>query len=116
MQFGESIIERPGLSLSGSINHFDYQEWEQTAVKFTEMSGAKSSDIKLADFLSYADVRVGSLVVVEQELENIQTILSRTSVEEDGAEVTKDSWLVQLENEMISGDFIFPMPRLLLGG
>ncbi|MEK9647684.1 MAG: AsmA-like C-terminal region-containing protein, partial [Gammaproteobacteria bacterium] len=108
MQFGESIIERPGLSLSGSINHFDYQEWEQTAVKFTEMSGAKSSDIKLADFLSYADVRVGSLVVVEQELENIQTILSRTSVEEDGAEVTKDSWLVQLENEMISGDFIFP--------
>jgi len=108
MEFGESIIERPGLSLSGSINHFDYEEWEQTAVKFTEMSGAKSSDIKLADFLSYADVRVGSLVVFEQELEKIQTILSRTSVEEDGAEVTEDSWLVQLENEMISGDFIFP--------
>ena len=108
MEYGASPLVRPGLSLSGSIDLFDYDEWEVAAERFAEMSGADSNGNTLADFLSFADVRVGRLVVVEQELENVQTTVSRTSAGSSSLSTDADSWLVALENEMVSGDFIFP--------
>jgi len=107
MTLGESVIERPGLTFTGFIDFFDYDEWEFTAERFTELSGAGESGAGLSDFLSLADVRVGRLGVVEQELENAQARVSRTSIN-GNEEGTADSWLVALENELVSGNFVFP--------
>lgn len=113
MNFGPVTLDRPGLSFSGFLDRFNYEEWENTATRFNELAMAGSAEARLEDFLSLADVRIGELEVIDQLLEDAQTQVTRISssvLDPDSANPVSvaDSWRVSVTNEKLSGDFIFP--------
>jgi len=118
MNFGPVTLERPGLSFSGFLDRFNYEEWEDTAARFNELAMAGSEEARLEDFLSLADVRIRELEVIGQLLEDAQTRVARVSgsgldtvADTDistSSTAVADSWQVSVTNARLSGDFIFP--------
>ncbi len=118
MTFGAVPLEEAGLVFSGLVDIFNYDDWETTANRFSEMSFEPDEEHDSLDqYISLVDVQAGRLLVSGQTLENVHTRVSRINQTANGNasadsesvfSVDVDSWLVQLENELLSGDFIFP--------
>ena len=113
MRFGEVPLVESGLVFNGFLDRFDYDDWESSALRFSEMSLTPGIEQDtLADYISLVDIDAGRLLVVGQELENVHTQVSRSGgIEEDsesGFGIGDSSWLVHLENELLSGSFMFP--------
>lgn len=111
--FGPVVLDEPGLVFSGHVDRFDYEAWENTALRFQELSAANGEPgSTLAELVSLVDVDVGRLSIVGQELENVRTRILRAggldSDSEAGDGTAADSWLVSLENDLLSGAFLFP--------
>lgn len=118
MTFGAVPVIEAGLVFTGLVDIFNYDDWENTAKRFSEMSYEPNEKHNSLDkYISLADVQVGRLIVSGQTLENVRTRVSRinhannsnvSTDSESGFIDAADSWLVQLENQLLSGDFIFP--------
>ncbi|MDG1852320.1 MAG: AsmA-like C-terminal region-containing protein, partial [Gammaproteobacteria bacterium] len=113
MRFGDVPLVEPGLVINGFLDRFDYDDWENAALHFSEMSVTPDNEqSSLSDYISLVDVDAGQLLVVGQELENVHVQVSRSGgVEEDsesGIGEANNSWSVILENELLGGTFIFP--------
>ena len=113
MNFGPVLLADDGLVFDGNLEQFVYEDWVEVASRFTDMSmNPDAQSTRLEDFLSLADIHVGTLTVAGQELESVQTRVSRTGlmdeVSEAGASTQPDSWQVNLENSLLNGAFVFP--------
>jgi len=118
MIFGAVPLIEAGLVFSGLVDIFNYDDWETTAERFSEMSFEPDEEHDSLDrYISLVDVQAGRLLVSGQALENVHTMVSRINQanngntnadSESGFSDAADSWLVQLENELLGGDFIFP--------
>jgi len=113
MLFGEVPIVETGLVFNGFLDRFDYNDWENAAQRFSEMSQSPgSAQSTLSDYISLVDIQAGELLIVGQTLEDVHTQVSRSGdIEEDsesGIGISDNSWLVNLDNELLSGRFIFP--------
>ncbi len=106
MTFGPVILQDESkLYFSGLLDSFDYSAWETVTTRFANMSTATESIGDLKDYIGRADVLVSRLAVIGQELENARTIVQRSAQSETPG---SESWLVNLENELLSGNFLFP--------
>jgi uncharacterized protein (TIGR02099 family) len=111
MEFGPRELEGSGLYFEGYQDRVNYDNWEIASEQFSEMAMNPDEERGLEDFISLFDVRIGLLEVSGQEIENAQTQVFRigSSVNDSEAgDAPADSWQVTLENEVMSGDFIFP--------
>ena len=121
MTFGVVPLVESGLVFSGLVDIFNYDDWEITADRFSEMSFEPDEEHDSLDqYISLVDVQAGRLLISGQTLENVHTRVSRINQanngntnadSESGFSDAADSWLVQLENELLGGDFIFPDER-----
>ena len=110
MTFGPVEPASEKLMFSGYLDRFDYADWDDTATRFTE-SSAGQGDNRLEDLVGLVDVNVGRLNVMDQDLENVRTRVQRTGELADDSEAgtaDADSWLVFMENSLLSGSFRFP--------
>lgn len=108
MTFGPVALEAPGLVFSGDLESFDYNAWETTAGRFNDFAG-NAEPAGLEDFITRADVRVGNLQVIGQELLDVQVGLDRTGgIGAADAEPVAPAWRVELANTLLSGSFEFP--------
>lgn len=111
MTFGPVALGSELLSFSGSLDRFDYADWETTVNQFAERSTATGEAVPFEDILGLADVMVGRLNVIGQDLENVRTRVQRAGGLEENSETgggASDSWQVDLENTLLSGTFLFP--------
>ncbi len=106
MTFGPvTLQDESKLYFSGLLDSFDYSAWETVTTRFADMSTATESIGDLEDYIGRADVLVSRLAVIGQELENARAIVQRSAQSETPS---SGSWLVNLENELLSGNFLFP--------
>ncbi len=106
MTFGPVDLMEPGLVFNGYIDRYDYEAWDQAALRFSEQSVGEGAS--MAGLITLVDVDVGRLSVVGQELEEVRTQVRRSSMSLDEVDAVADGWLVSLENGILKGDFLFP--------
>ena len=110
--FGPVALSAPGLVFSGKADRYDYDAWEQAAVRFNEMAAQGGENNTLAELISDIDVHVGLLSAIGQELTDVRTQVRRASrlpgAAEESDPADPDSWLVSLENTLMKGDILFP--------
>jgi uncharacterized protein (TIGR02099 family) len=111
MDFGPRELEGSGLYIEGYQDRVNYENWETAAERFSETAMNPDEARGLEDFIALFDVRIGLLEVAGQEIENAQTQVFRIgglTNDSEAGDASEDSWQVTLENEVMSGDFVFP--------
>jgi len=111
MTFGPVALGSELLGFSGSLDRFDYADWETTVDQFAERSTADAEIVRFEDILGPVDVMIGRLNVIGQDLVNVRTRVQRTGGLEEDSETSgavNNSWQVNLENALLSGAFLFP--------
>ncbi|MDG2176105.1 MAG: YhdP family protein [Gammaproteobacteria bacterium] len=111
MEFGPRELEGNGLYFEGFQDRANFENWETASERFSDMAMNPDEGRGLEDFISLFDVRIGLLEVAGQEIENAQTQVFRIgglANDSETGDAPADSWQVTLENEVMSGDFIFP--------
>ena len=93
----QSDENTPGLLLSGELPHFNYDEWEVVSDALAAKATAQSRP--LAEYLRLIDMRIGTLEVVGQPLEDIAV---QVRVDESG-------WQIDGSNALVGGRFTIPM-------
>lgn len=87
------LNEESGLLVSGEISDFNYQEWQDVALRFASEEGQTASEL-----VRMVDVRIGNLNAFGVDLPAVETVLTRQG----------PAWDLYLENEILQGDFLFP--------